>query len=33
MCPAQNDPANIKEGGQLFEILKKRFGNEKVGTH
>jgi hypothetical protein len=32
-CPAQNDPANIKEGGELSEILKKKFGADKSGTH
>lgn len=30
--PAQNDPENVKTGGELVEILKKRFGEEKVGT-
>lgn len=30
--PAENDPANIKTGGELVEILKKRFGEDKVGT-
>jgi dienelactone hydrolase len=32
LCPAQNDPPNVKEGGALIEILQRRFGKERVGT-
>lgn len=30
--PAENDPENIKTGGEVVEILKKRFGEDKIGT-
>ena len=30
--PAQNDADNVKTNGQLVNILKERFGDEKTGT-
>jgi hypothetical protein len=30
--PAQNDPANVKEKGEIVENLVSRFGAEKTGT-
>ena len=32
LMPAGNDPANVKKGGELIEILKERFGEEKTGV-
>ena len=30
--PAGNDPPNVKKGGELVELLKERFGEEKTGV-
>ena len=30
--PAQNDPPNVKEGGELVEALKVKFGANKTGS-
>ncbi len=30
--PAENDPPNVKENGEIVEKLAERFGKEKVGT-
>jgi hypothetical protein len=32
LLPAGNDPENVKNKGELIEILIKRFGEDKVGT-
>ena len=32
LLPAGNDPENVKNKGELIEILIKRFGGDKVGT-
>lgn len=31
--PAGNDPANVKPNGELVNILKEKFGEEKTGSH
>ena len=30
--PAQNDPPNVKPGGELVKLLADRFGENKVGS-
>jgi hypothetical protein len=32
LLPAANDPADVKEKGEIVELLIKRFGADKVGT-
>ena len=32
MMPAANDPDDVKEKGEVIEILAKLFGNELTGT-
>jgi hypothetical protein len=30
--PASNDPANVKNKGEIIELLAKKFGEDKVGV-
>jgi hypothetical protein len=32
LYPAGNDVPNIKQGGELVQILERKFGAEKTGT-
>lgn len=33
LFPAQNDPDNVKPNGEVVNILKLKFGADKVGSH